>query len=220
MVEVNHRIRRAEIHRALGDELRLQVCDLLAESDRTPGELAAATGMSTNLLAFHLRVLEEAGVVERRVSEGDARRRYVTLRLPIRFAEPSTPVLPPERVLFVCTHNSARSQFAEAMWQARVGSDCWSAGTEPAKRVDPTAVDVAAQFGLDLSGRRPKSLEEVSFDFDLTVSVCDRVRESGRLSGSVHWSVPDPVGRDAGAYLGAFQDIADRIERAAAQDGI
>ena len=73
------RAQRAAVHRALGDEVRLQIIDELALSDRTPQELARITGSETNLLAHHLGVLAEAGLVRRRVSSGDRRRRYISL---------------------------------------------------------------------------------------------------------------------------------------------
>src|SRR5690554_1955158 len=80
MVEILSVSDRAAVHRALGDEHRLRLLDYLEGSDRTPGELCELNGLSSNLLAFHLGILEDARVVERRRSEGDARRRYVRLR--------------------------------------------------------------------------------------------------------------------------------------------
>lgn len=101
------------------------------------------------------------------------------------------------RVLFVCTANSARSQLAAAMWNARHEVPAESAGTEPADRVHPEAVRAGAGVGLDLSGARPRSLDEVRSAPDLLVTVCDRAHE--RLYGLpgdarvVHWSIPDPA---------------------------
>src|SRR5918996_3720375 len=70
---------RTAIHGALGDPHRLEIVDELAMSDRSPSELGASLGIGSNLLAHHLRVLEEVGVVERLASAGDAPRRYVLL---------------------------------------------------------------------------------------------------------------------------------------------
>ena len=70
---------RAARHAALGDPLRLQIVDPLAWGDLTPGDLAAALGLTSNLLAHHLGVLEAAGLVSRRRSEADRRRSYVSL---------------------------------------------------------------------------------------------------------------------------------------------
>ena len=70
---------RAAIHGVLADRHRLEIVDELAMSDRSPSELGISLGIGSNLLAHHLRVLEEAGIVERLASAGDARRRYVRL---------------------------------------------------------------------------------------------------------------------------------------------
>lgn len=190
--------------------------DLLHESDRTPGELAALTGMPTNLLAFHLKSLEEAGLVERRRSEGDSRRRYVCLRdegITLLGVDRQPPV--PESVVFVCTHNSARSQFAEALWRASRPGAVWSAGTDPADGVHPQAVAAGRRFELDLSGMRPKGYEAVPHEADLVVTVCDRASESEPpLVGTrMHWSIPDPVGRGPDAFEAAFAEIAARMRR-------
>jgi len=210
---------RARVHGALADPHRLAIVDALALGDRTPRELAALVGAPTNLLAHHLGVLEEAGLTERRVSAGDRRRRYVVLRPePLRELIPALAV-PAGIVLFVCTHNSARSQFAAALWRQRTGSDADSAGTDPAARVHPSAVRAARRLGLDLSGQTPKGYAEVPAAPTLVVSVCDRAREGGFPfdSPTLHWSVPDPVadGR-AAAFTAAFAEISRRIERLAA----
>ena len=73
--------RRAAIHAALGEPLRLAIVDDLVLGDASPGELAARMHVLGNLLAFHLRVLDDAGIVRRVKSEGDGRRQYVQLRL-------------------------------------------------------------------------------------------------------------------------------------------
>lgn len=104
---------RARAHQALSDAHRVLIAELLHESDRTPGDLAEMTGMPSNLMAFHLKTLEEAGLVERRRSEGDSRRRYVCLReegLRLLGLDRRPPA--PGSVVFVCTHNSARSQLS------------------------------------------------------------------------------------------------------------
>ena len=72
-------VRRAALHAALGDPGRLTIVDTLAWGEASPGELAARLGMTSNLLAHHLRVLEEVGLVTRHRSEGDRRRSYVAL---------------------------------------------------------------------------------------------------------------------------------------------
>src|ERR1043166_7903321 len=107
---------RAKIHAALGDPARLAMADILATGDASPGEIGAHLGMPTNLVAHHLGVLADAGVIERRRSEHDRRRRYLQLR-PRALAALHPPRLSaPRRVVFVCTRNSARSQLAAALW--------------------------------------------------------------------------------------------------------
>lgn len=206
---------RARIHAALGDEHRLALVDLLAMGDLSVRELGRAVELPGNLLAHHLDVLETAGVISRRVSEGDRRRRYIVLN-----HAALTDLVPTSRsvlgsVLFVCSHNSARSQYAAAKWEQVTGIPAGSAGSEPADRVNPTAVRIAAEAGLDLSQAVPRGYDSVEAVADLLVSVCDRARE-GELPEAVrrvHWSIPDPVavGR-VDAFRSAFSEIDARIE--------
>jgi protein-tyrosine-phosphatase len=192
---------------------------MLALGDRTPHELGRETGLPTNLLAHHLRVLDHAGLVERRTSEGDRRRRYVVLQAERLSGLLPAAAVPAAVVLFVCTGNSARSQFAAALWRHRTGKEGESAGAEPARRVDPRAVRAAAGYGIDLSGAAPKGYGAVSAAPALVVSVCDRAREAGIpfASPTLHWSVADPVAEGTpGAFGAAFGEISARIERLAA----
>lgn len=209
---------RARVHAALGDPIRLAIVAELELGDRTFQELADAVSQPGNLLAHHLGVLEGAGLIDRRISEGDRRRRYLSLS-----PEPLEGLLSPRRlvaqaVLFVCSHNSARSQYAAAAWRRRTGRGADSAGTHPARRVDPRAIQVARERGLDLSDFHPKGYAGLKPTFDLVVSVCDRARETGPpLAGpALHWSVPDPVaGRGLSSFRLAFDAIDRRIDRLA-----
>lgn len=79
-LELSRLDRRAAAHRALGEPHRLAIVDALWLSDRSPSELQAVTGLTSNLLTFHLDTLQRAGLVDRHTSQGDARRRYVRLR--------------------------------------------------------------------------------------------------------------------------------------------
>ena len=84
-----------------------------------------------------------------------------------------------KNVLFICAHNSARSQMAEAFLNALYGSKykAHSAGTEPAK-VNPYAVKVMAEVGIDISKHRSKSIEEFrGKNFNHVVTVCDHAKE-------------------------------------------
>lgn len=208
---------RARVHAALGDKVRLKLVDLLALGDLSVYELGQAVEVPGNLLAHHLSVLESAGVISRRVSEGDRRRRYIVLNHDV-FAD----LMPTPQsgggagsVLFVCSHNSARSQYAAAKWERHTGRPAASAGSEPAAEVNPTAVRIAAETGIDLSTAMPRGYESVDGVPELLVSVCDRARESELPASTrhVHWSVPDPVavGR-VDAFRRAFSEIDTRIE--------
>ena len=114
-------VERASLHAALGDPVRLGIVEDLASSDRSPTELAEAFGLASNLLAHHLDVLENVGLIDRFVSAGDRRRRYVRLvREPLADLGLVT-ARAAGSVLFVCSHNSARSQLAAGLYQARTG---------------------------------------------------------------------------------------------------
>ncbi len=204
--------RRAELHAALGDESRLRIVDELATSDRSPAELGQRFGLASNLIAHHLDTLERAGLVERFASAGDRRRRYVRLvRTNLELL--GLPVdVPDGLVLFVCTHNSARSQLAAALWRARTGRPAVSAGTQPT-RVHPKAVAAGRRAGLDLADATARHVDDAP-DADLVVTVCDRAHEE--LDGDDtwwHWSTPAPteVGTDQ-AFDAVVEQLAQRIE--------
>lgn len=212
---------RADRLAALGEPHRLHIVDLLRLTDRTPTDLRERTGLSSNLLAFHLDVLERAGLVVRLRSQGDARRRYVSLR-----HDALDDLLPPPPVtqgpvVFVCSRNAARSQLAAALWRARTGGDAASAGSEPAAAVDAHAVAVAQSHGLDTTGWCPAGYGDVDVSPALVVSVCDRAGESGTpwSAPTLHWSVPDPHGGDRAVYEATLRDLDARVTRLAAAAG-
>jgi protein-tyrosine-phosphatase len=209
---------RARLHRALGDETRLRIVDELFLDDRTPHELGEAVGLPSNLVAHHLHVLEDCGLLLRHSGEGDRRRRYLSLEHG-RLADlmPGS-WLQAESVLFVCTHNSARSQFAEAVLRDRLEMEVQSAGTMPSTAVHPKAVSAAAEMGIELATGRPKGYDEVRGSPDLVISVCDRAREAPLpfAAKHLHWSVPDPVdGGGIDSFRTAFSLIDKRIDRLA-----
>ncbi len=184
---------RAARHAALGDPHRLGIVDELTVSDRTPAELQAVLGCRSNLLAHHLDVLEAAGLISRHRSSGDGRRRYVRIEPEATAALAVGPSVTPQPALFVCSHNSARSQLAAALWQELTHEPASSAGTHPADRVHPGAVAAARRAGLDLSAARPTSLDAIGELPPLVITVCDRAHEELDRPGWRHWSVPDPV---------------------------
>ena len=209
---------RVAIHAALADPHRLAIVDELTCSDRSPSALASATGLGSNLLAHHLAILERAGVVERSTSAGDGRRRYVRL-VPDAIASLAEPAahLVARHVLFVCTANSARSQLAAAVWNARHEVPASSAGTLPAPTVRPEAVRAAARAGLDLRAARTRSIDAVDEHPDLVITVCDVANEAlGTLpddATTLHWSIPDPASSaTSDAYDVALRAVTARIE--------
>lgn len=210
---------RARVHAALGDPARLAVVDALALTDLSPGDLARQLDLPSNLIAHHLRVLEQAGIIERRRSEGDRRRTYVWLRadnavLRALNLEPSLEWRSQARgrVVFVCTHNSARSQLAAAAWQQISRVPVTSAGTQPASRVHPGAVRAARHHGLPLVQADPQHVDQVLTAEDLVVAVCDQVHEELPEGPRLHWSVPDPVRTAASEdFERAFDDIVHRV---------
>lgn len=214
-------IRRAAVHAALADPTRLRIVDELAMSDRSPSELGATLGMGSNLLAHHLATLGRVGIVERTASAGDARRRYLRLA-PDALASIAEPVasIVARHVLFVCTANSARSQLAAAVWNARHEVSASSAGTRPAASVRPETIAAAARAGLDLHAARPRAVNDVAEEADLVVTVCDVAHEElGPLPTDVrllHWSIPDPA-RDGSprAFDEALRRIDARVENLA-----
>jgi protein-tyrosine-phosphatase/DNA-binding transcriptional ArsR family regulator len=206
--------RRADVYAALGDPARLAIVDSLVLGDRAPGELGEVLGLPSNLLAHHLRLLEQAGLIERGRSEADRRRTYVRF-LSSALPAPPTSIVTAPRVLFVCTHNSARSQLASALWARRSTVPVASAGTHPSQRVHRRAVSLARRHGLRLEDARTFHVSEVLRPDDLVVAVCDSAYEElGPAADRLHWSVPDPVRVDtAAAFERAYEEIEQRVGR-------
>jgi protein-tyrosine-phosphatase len=209
---------RARIHAALGDPARLAIVDALSLGDASPGEIAHDLALPTNLVAHHVKVLAAAGLLERTRSEADRRRTYLRLR-PGTLALLTPPRLPDTaRVVFVCTHNSARSQLAAALWADRTHRPAASAGTHPAPRVHPRAVRVARRHGLRLNATATAHIDDVVTDQDLVIAVCDNAHEdlTGTARPRLHWSIPDPARADTdAAFEAAYTDLAGRIDRLA-----
>jgi protein-tyrosine-phosphatase len=211
---------RVRVHAALADPVRLGIVDELALSDRSPVELRRMFGVESNLLAHHLQVLEDAGLVARSLSHGDRRRRYVRLT-----PQPLAGLLGPRLlaavgVVFVCTANSARSQLAAALWNDASSVPASSAGTDPADRVHPEAVRAARRHGLDLSNAVPRRFETEQAEDLLVVTVCDVAHEqlAARTVGPggtvLHWSIADPApSGDPETFDATVAELSDRVER-------
>ena len=126
----------------------------------------------------------------------------------------------PQRVLFLCTGNSARSQIAEGLLR-RIGAgrfDVVSAGTQPGDEVHPLAVQTMAEMGFDIGGQRPKDVATLAGEtFDFVITVCDRAREScPAVPGAemIHWSFSDPAEEpDDERRLRAFRDTVRGLKR-------
>ncbi len=102
-----------------------------------------------------------------------------------------------QQVLFLCTHNSARSQMAEGFLRSLAGDrfEVASAGTE-ATRVHPLAIRAMADISIDLSGHTSKIVEFVQQPWDYVITVCDAANEAclvfPKKSSRLHWSFEDP----------------------------
>jgi len=207
---------RAAVHAALADPARLHIADTLAAGDASPSDLAVMLAMPSNLLAHHLHVLEQAGLITRRRSDGDRRRTYLQL-IPAVLESLTRPAARTAgRVLFVCTANSARSHLATALWRRASAVPAASAGTRPAARIDPGAIAAARRHHLPMRRLRPCYLSDVRQDGDLIITVCDMAREELGREAAVHWSVPDPVpAGDPASFDAALAELSDRVQRLA-----
>ena len=127
-----------------------------------------------------------------------------------------------KRVWFICTGNSARSQMAEALLR-EIGKDefeVYSAGTHPGSQVNPFAIEVLKEKGIDTESLHPKKLDQfVGQNLDLVVTVCDRAKQEcpafPRAQSIDHWSLQDPS-EFQGTYeetLFTFRATRDEIER-------
>ena len=216
---------------ALGHEGRLSVFRLLARRaprGACPGEFAESTGVKPSTLSTYLSSLSGAGLIESR-KRGKSIQYTVNLN---SFGElidylvadccngrpdicaPRTSALlsskaidePSDKVfnvLFLCTGNSARSIFSEAILNdvGKGGFRAFSAGTNPSSTVNPHALRVLARAGHDPSNLRPKGIDafhggDIQMDFVFTV--CGNAADEGCPAWlgpqlSAHWNIPDPV---------------------------
>jgi ArsR family transcriptional regulator, arsenate/arsenite/antimonite-responsive transcriptional repressor / arsenate reductase (thioredoxin) len=222
--------------------VRWQLLQELVRSDRAVRELTRLIAEPQSLVSYHLRQLRDGGLVSSRRSSADRRDAYYAIDLarcreqlqaagsalhPGLWLVPASPTPPRprrsgrrQRVLFLCTGNSARSQIAEALLvhMSAGAIESVSAGSHP-KPLHPNAVRVLKKRGIDISGNRTKHLDQfVSQRFDMVVTLCDRVREvcpefpsHPRLA---HWSMPDPAADAPSnrASYPAFERTAAELE--------
>lgn len=227
----------------LGHPLRWRLLTELARSDRKVCELASLLGRRQGLLSYHLGCLRAARLVSMRRSAADGRDAYYTIDLArcgeliaataealhpaLKLHPAATPSLgsapdgAPVRILFLCTGNSARSQMAEGLLDhlSRGAAAAVSAGSHP-KNLHPNAVRAMHEWGVDISGRRTKNLDEFRNQrFDIVVTLCDRLREiCPEFPGTprvVHWSIADPSNpalSDDESYP-AFREVAIELAK-------
>lgn len=125
--------------------------------------------------------------------------------------------LPPQRVLFLCVGNSARSQIAEgfARKMAPPGVEVWSAGTEP-KAVNPMAIQVMEEAGIDIRSQTSKRLDDVPWrSADTVITLCGEASEAcPALPMEVrrmHWPLADPAAAKSSDRHAAFREARDEI---------
>lgn len=230
-----------EFIKLLANEVRWGVIKALSTGDYRVNELVARLHQPMNLISYHLKKMREEELVTMRRSEADGRDVYYSLdlaRLRQRFLEAEQALHPavghptptfnparllPKRVLFMCTHNSARSQMAEGLLchlsQRRLA--VFSAGSHPTS-IHPDAIHTMAQMGIDLQAQQARSVDLfIGQSFDYVITVCDKAREvCPTFPGSgqqFHWGFADPVSigdadRRREAFAMTAQSLKSRIE--------
>lgn len=215
----------------LAHDVRWQLLRALTFSDYRVQELVELVGRPLNLVSYHLKQLRQHHIVVEHRSAADAREVYYHLNLQrlhqlyiasgnalhpgitAGFTDHETDAQhtaqPTARILFLCTHNSARSQMAEGITRTRGKGriEAFSAGTIPSA-VHPDAIGAMADIGIDIGQQTSKHIDQfVGQTFDYIVTVCDRVRESCPIFPDdpkrIHWSFPDPS---------AIEDPLERLE--------
>jgi arsenate reductase len=125
-----------------------------------------------------------------------------------------------QRVLFLCTGNSARSQMAEAILRQIAGDDyiAYSAGTQP-RGVDPRTIEVMDEIDFDIKQQKSKDIALfLDQQFDYVITLCDRAKETCPTfpgAAPIHWSFDDPAGTqgDRDIQLRQFRKVRDEITR-------
>ena len=126
-----------------------------------------------------------------------------------------------KKVLFVCIHNSARSQMAEAFLNQTCGEEfeAYSAGLEPG-RLNPIVVEVMQEIGMDISGNQTKAVFDMIKSgkmFAYVITVCDKASAERcpyfpGQSTRLHWSFPDPSGFQGAEKLAKTREVRDAIK--------
>lgn len=223
-----------EFIRLLAKDLRWSLIKLLVVGDYRVHELVERIAQPMNLVSYHLKKMRDDALVTTRRSDADRRDVYYSLNLErlreLYLAAGSAlhlslgqqrdtgePVT--AQVLFVCTHNSARSQMAEALLRHLSGGivHTYSAGSHPT-RIHPEAIRTMDRLGIDLRGQRSRHLSEFEGQaFDYVITVCDRAREVCPVfpgdGQQLHWGFSDPVTiADPDQRAVAFEQTALRLQ--------
>lgn len=234
----------ARLYGALADETRLRILRMLAVTDLKAGEIVARLGAPQNAVSYHLGRLRGLGLLRDRRSGCDARDVYYSLdldRLRTMLIAAGSSVHPgiadgnapatdadadsrgeiadPIRILFLCTHNSARSQLAEAIARRLGGThvEVDSAGSELSE-LHPLTVRFLEDWGIDPRTHYSKTLDRfLGREYDYVITTCDQANESCPVFPGdpkrIHWSFPDPKRiADPEEQLRAFQTIHRELE--------
>lgn len=229
--------------RLLADESRQAIVRLLAQSDQRAGEIGALIRLPPNAVSYHLKQLRAIGLLRDRRSSADARDVYYQLdvgRLHALYSAAGDALYPgmavpldqpheqpdvprslsrPLRVLFLCTHNSARSQMAEAILRQMGGDqvEAFSAGSLPTE-AHPEALATLREAGIDTTALDAKSMDRfIGKPLDYIITVCDRVRDiCPSFPGDpaqAHWSIADPaVVEDPERRAKAFHEVLNELQ--------
>ncbi|MDP9379386.1 MAG: metalloregulator ArsR/SmtB family transcription factor [Chloroflexota bacterium] len=228
--------------RLLSDDTRRTIIRLLAFSDMRVGELTERLRVPQNAVSYHLRQLRDLGLLRDRRGGYDARDVYYSVDLDrlrtlylaagnslhaglaptgeehVQRESSGDHVAQPLRILFLCTHNSARSQMAEAIAR-KLGGDSvevYSAGSEVSE-LHPITVRMLEEWDIDTRGYYSKTLDQfLGQEFDYIITTCDRANESCPVFPGdpkrIHWSFPDPKQiEDPEQQLRAFQTTRSEL---------
>ena len=117
-----------------------------------------------------------------------------------------------KRIVFICVENARRSQMAEGFAEAlgREDVEVYSAGSNPSSQIDPSVIEVMKEKGIDLSGKRPKSLNELpSMEMDYLVTMgCEETCPAVWAKKIIEWEIPDPKGK----LIDEIRRIRDMLE--------
>lgn len=206
-----------QFFKVFADETRLAIVRLLALSDLRAGEVGQRLQLPQNAVSYHLKALRAIGLLQDHRSTADGRDMYYRVdfeRLQALYTSagvalhpgiatpaaesPEAALTRPLRILFLCTHNRARSQLAEGIARSLGGDqvDVQSAGDQPTE-VHPLTLDMLAELGLDTGRHHAKHLDQfVGQPFDYVITTCDSIHGNcPTFPGDplrIHWSFDDP----------------------------